>query len=65
MDAIYDLRDAAEEKALAEKTVDDDPSWENRDKLLDKKIKLESKTLVAIEVCHECGHEHRPGAPHH
>lgn len=64
IDAIYDLRQAAEEKALAEKAVDDDPSWENRDVLLEKQSKLEAKTVSAIVVCHECGHEHLPEAPH-
>jgi hypothetical protein len=64
IDAIYELREAAEEKALAEKAVDDDPSWENRDALLDKQAKLEAKTVSAISVCHECGHEHLPDAPH-
>ncbi|MGB8907892.1 MAG: hypothetical protein WCC84_04025 [Candidatus Cybelea sp.] len=64
IDAIYDLRQAAEEKALAEKAVDDNPSWENRDVLLEKQAKLEAKTVSAIEVCHECGHEHLSDAPH-
>jgi hypothetical protein len=64
IDAIYDLRQAAEEKALAEKAVDDDPSWENRDILLEKQSKLEAKTVSAIALCHECGHEHLPDAPH-
>ncbi|MGA9943451.1 MAG: hypothetical protein WBE79_05960 [Candidatus Cybelea sp.] len=64
IDAIYDLRLAAEEKALAEKAVDDDPSWQNRDVLLEKQSKLEAKTVSAIVACHECGHEHLPDAPH-
>jgi hypothetical protein len=64
IDAIYELRYAAEQKALAEKAVDDDPSWENRDNLLDKQTKLNSKTVAAIRVCHECGHEHLPDGPH-
>ncbi|MGC2407390.1 MAG: hypothetical protein WA431_13365 [Candidatus Cybelea sp.] len=64
IDAIYELRHAAEQKALAEKAVDDDPSWDNRDNLLDKQTKLNSKTVAAIRVCHQCGHEHLPDAPH-
>jgi hypothetical protein len=27
-------------------------------------LQLEEKTLRAIEVCHECGHEHAPGSAH-
>lgn len=64
IDAIYDLRKAAEEKALAEKTAAEDPSPENRVKLLDRKLTLEDKTVSAIVVCHECGHEHASDAPH-
>ena len=64
IDAIYDLRRAAEEKALAEKTVADDPSPENRDRLLDTRLTLEAKTMTAIEACHECGHDHDPRTPH-
>ncbi|MGA7357109.1 MAG: hypothetical protein WA431_05935 [Candidatus Cybelea sp.] len=64
IDAIFKLRTAAEEKALAEKAATDDPSPENRDKLLDCQLDLEAKTVSAIDVCHECGHEHLPDAPH-
>lgn len=64
IDAIFELRDAAEEKARAEKAVDDDPSPEKRDELLEKQIDLNAKTVAAISVCHECGHEHALGAPH-
>jgi hypothetical protein len=64
IDAIFELRDAAEEKALAEKAVDDDPCWQNRDDLLDKQLKLNSKTTTAIRACHECGREHLPNASH-
>jgi hypothetical protein len=64
VDAIYDLRQAAEEKALAEKKLDENPSPENRDELLEKQVALESKTMTAIEVCHECGHGHPPEGAH-
>jgi hypothetical protein len=64
IDAIYELREAAEAKALAEKEAVDHPSPENRDELLDKKLDLEDKTVAAIAVCHECGGEHGPQAPH-
>lgn len=64
MDAIYELRLAAERKALAEKALSEKPSHENRYKLLDKMLDLEAKTATAIEECHECGHAHEPGDPH-
>jgi hypothetical protein len=64
IDAIFELRAAAEEKALAERAVTDDPSPQNRDKLLDRQLELENKTVRAIDVCHECGHEHGPDLPH-
>ena len=64
IDAIYDWRDAAEKKALAEKALAERPTKEQRDELLDAKLALEKKTLAAIEVCHECGHEHEHGMPH-
>lgn len=64
IEAIYDLRSAAEKKALAEKAVDENPTPQNRDDLLDRQIELEEKTMTAIERCHECGHEHDPQAAH-
>ena len=64
IEAIYDLRAAAAKNAIAEKELDENPSASKRDALLDAQIELESKTQRAIEVCHECGHEHEPGAPH-
>jgi hypothetical protein len=64
IEAIYDLRQAAEEKARAEAELHYAPSEETRDALLDAQMTLEEKTLYAIEVCHECGHEHAPSQPH-
>ena len=64
VEAIYDVRDAAETKAHAEHALEDKPTLENRDELLDAQMKLEEKTQDAIEVCHECGHEHEPSKPH-
>jgi len=64
IDAIYELRHAAEKKALAEKAVDENPTAQNRDRLLDRQIELEEKTMTAIERCHECGHSHGPDEPH-
>lgn len=64
VDAIYDLRAAAEKKGRAEREVDVDPTPEKRDELLDAKLDLEEKTVEAIEVCNDCGHQHAPGQPH-
>ena len=64
IDAIYELREAAEKKALDEKALSEEPSARNRDKLLASRLDLEHKTMTAIEVCHDCGHEHRPGEAH-
>jgi hypothetical protein len=64
VDAIYALREAAEKKALAEKELAEDPRAEKRDQLLEARLALEEKTMTAIEVCHECGHQHADGQPH-
>lgn len=64
IDAIYELREAAEEKARAEKEHDEEPSPETKDRLLEKQLTLEEKTVVAISICHECGHSHPPEGEH-
>jgi hypothetical protein len=64
IDAIYELRKAAEKKVLAEKKLEERPTQQQRDELLDATLDLEKKTVEAIEVCHECGHEHAQGTPH-
>lgn len=64
IDAIYELREAAEEKARAETEVDVAPSPEKKDRLLETQLTLEEKTVAAITACHECGHEHAAGADH-
>lgn len=64
VDAIYELRYAAEEKARAETALEQSPSPENRDALLDAQLTLEERTVKALTVCHQCGHEHAPGEPH-
>ncbi len=53
IEAIYELRDAAEKKALAERAVDENPTPQNRDDLLKRQIELEDKTMTAIERCHD------------
>ncbi|HEV3091578.1 MAG TPA: hypothetical protein VGX91_09100 [Candidatus Cybelea sp.] len=64
IDAIYELRRAAEEKALAEKALEENPGPKRRDQLLEAQMTLEAKTHDAIDVCHECGHAHDSGAAH-
>ncbi len=56
--AIYELRKAAEHKAFAEVAVDREGTPEARDALLDATLQLEAKTQDAIEVCHFCGRPH-------
>lgn len=62
--AIYELREAAEEKARAEAALEQAPSPEARDALLDAHLYLEEKTQEALEACHECGHVHADGESH-
>jgi hypothetical protein len=58
IDAIYDLRDAVETKTRLEAAVDDLPTADAREALLDATLEVEARTQHAIEVCHECGHVH-------
>ena len=64
IDAIFDLRRAAESKALAEKALEERPDPKRRDALLNAQIKLEEKTAEAIDVCHECGYARESGHQH-
>jgi hypothetical protein len=64
IEAIYELREAAEQKAKAEVAADTERTALARDILLDAQLRLESKTADAIEACHECGLPHAPDAPH-
>ena len=64
IDAIYDLRDAVEAKARLEAAVDERPSADAREALLDATLEVEAKTQVAIEACHECGHAHAADRAH-
>ena len=64
VDAIYDLRAAVEKKAQAERDVEQNSSPAARDALLSAALEVEAKTQDAIDVCHECGHEHAEGFEH-
>jgi hypothetical protein len=58
VDAVYDLREAVEEKVRAELEVDKHPSPEARDTLLEATLNVESRTQRAIQACHACGRVH-------
>jgi hypothetical protein len=64
LEAIYDLREAAEQKGRAEHALEVHPSSQARDALLDAQLDVEKKTVTAIDACHECGLEHAPGQSH-
>ncbi len=64
IEAIYDLREAVEQKVHAEKALEARPSAENRDALLDAQLAVEARTQDAIESCLECGTCHAPDEPH-
>lgn len=64
VEAIYELREAAEQKGRAEHTAEVAPGPATRDALLDAQMNVESKTAHAIDVCHECGMEHAAGDAH-
>ena len=64
IDAIYELRDAVEAKTRLEAVVDERPSADAREALLDATLEVEAKTQYAIEACHECGHAHAADRAH-
>jgi len=64
IDAIFDLRMAAENKGRNERALAEQPSPEGRQKLLDSMLEVEEKTATAIAACHECGQDHAPSEPH-
>ena len=64
VDAVYELRQAAEEHGRAEKIVETDRSPENVDALLEAKERLELKTVEAINACEHCGETHCDDASH-
>lgn len=64
IDAIYELRHAAEAKAHAEVALEQEGTPEARDVLLEAQLEVEAKTQAAIDVCHECGLDHGGLDPH-
>lgn len=57
--AVYELRDAVEEKVRAEVQVETRPTAAAKDELLRATLDVERRTQHAIEVCHACGRAHR------
>ncbi len=64
IEAIYELREAVEQKVHAEVALDREGSSKARDALLEATLTLEAKTQDAIETCHDCGHKHAAQEPH-
>lgn len=58
VEAVYQLREAAEAHGRAEAEVDLERSPENVDALLEAKELLEVKTVEAIEACEHCAQAH-------
>jgi uncharacterized protein with PIN domain len=64
VEAIYDLRNAVEEKVGAKHALEREDTPETRDALLSATLKVEAKTQDAIEVCIHCGRAHAADEPH-
>ena len=64
IDAIYELRKAAEGKALAEKELEADPGAERRDRLLDAQINSKRKRLKRSKPATNAARPIRPMRPH-
>jgi hypothetical protein len=64
VEAIFELREAVEEKVHAEYSAAREGSPEARDALLDATLKVDEKTQDAIEVCHTCERPHAASEPH-
>ncbi|GAC1501720.1 MAG: hypothetical protein NVS1B14_06240 [Vulcanimicrobiaceae bacterium] len=58
VDAVYELREAAEEHGRAEERLQRERSPKSVDALLDAKERLEVKTVEAIQACEHCGESH-------
>jgi len=61
VEAIFDLREAAEEHARAEIAHEQKPTPERKAELLDARLALEESTQDAIEACEYCGRPHGNG----
>ncbi len=63
VEAIFDLRAAAEAHARAEVAVERAPTPAKKDELLDAKLTLEEATQDAIDACEHCALPHAKGEP--
>lgn len=64
VEAVYQLREAAEAHGRAEALLETERSAETVDALLEAKEKLEEKTVEAIEACEHCAQAHCDDASH-
>jgi hypothetical protein len=64
VEAIFELREAVEQKVHAEIALHREGSAQARDTLLDATVQVEAKTQDAIETCHHCGRAHVAEEPH-
>ena len=64
IDAIYQLRDAAEESGRLEAELRSRMDHEARDQRLAARTKLEETTMKAIHACEYCGRAHAEEEPH-
>ncbi len=62
VEAIFDLRAAAEEHARASVALEERPTPSRSDALLDARLKLEEATQDAIEACQACDRPHAKSA---
>ncbi len=64
VEAIFELREALEQKVHAELALHREGSPQARDALLDATLRVEAKTQDAIETCHHCGRTHAAEESH-
>lgn len=64
IEAIYDLREAVEQKVHAEHALEVKDTPDARYALLDASLLVEAKTQDAIETCVYCGRAHADDEPH-
>ncbi|GAC1307942.1 MAG: hypothetical protein NVSMB19_20910 [Vulcanimicrobiaceae bacterium] len=61
VEAIFELRAAAESKARAEIAAHERPTAIRLAALQSAIVDVERRTIVAIEACQKCGHDHTEG----
>ena len=64
VEAVYELREAAQEHGKAESRIERERTPQNIDRLLEAKERLELKTIEAIASCEHCGESHCDDASH-